>query len=1505
LLPKSTQQIQGCKSVADLEQLLQVSWQDMDHVHTSATYVQLVRIQQQQQQQAAYEAGAAAGQQGLSDAAWENLQQVTLQQLHELHSRHCSNIVWACASLGRLPSEPLLQGLLARSKTLLRQGTTPQGFANTLWGLASLRVQPSADWLDSFFAASQQQLCNFQPQELSSTVWALARLQQQPPAEWCAAFFSASAAKLGSCSAQSLSNQLWGVAKLGLCVPDYWWTAATYACSIRAADLTSSGVCQVLWAAGMVAGKQQRRQQQQQKQQEQGSSASKAQWGYINPQPGFTAAAAAYDEAAAPAQPAAVQVESSSTGSTQWLQPLLAVIQPQLQQLSSTSLSSLLWALAVLQHNPGPAFVSSCLTRIAGQGTLTASNAVHALWASSSFKEAGVGQQQLRPIMLQLQQQGMQGCSPRELLYAAAALANMHHQQQEQQQQQQQQQQQFAQPSLLLPQGTVQQQQQQQVLPPLPLLPLSADGRPGLMSAGDYVNEAGGYVSLRASLAQQLLSATLQQLPRFHLGQLCQLGRWLAAAGIQPDTTWVDAFLVSTTPHLNILQQGQQLLLLHAIQHWNVQLQPGWAALFLSSCTSDLTLQRYTAGHVGALLQACAAAKLQPQPYHLKQLLQRVLQPEARLDAAAVAAVLTGLFSLGFRPPDGWVQQLWAAGAAAVLRSDAAGLSAVAIVLQHQGIWQLSLRPNRPFAAAFHAAVAAALPQMQPQQAAAVLAGLAAARMRPSGPQEHLLPSLMAATVKGLYTLPLQDVAAAWWGLVRPKVLHVAVPLELLAAGAAPGQQQQQQQLQEQLSLQQQWQALWLRKVISASSSSSGSGVAGQLCALKPAALLQLADCIRRLQQPMPATWADAYISALAVHVPRMAPHELHLLMHALPCFGAAATLPGFAHSLLAAAAPVLQDFTPSQLSDSLNSIQQAGLKPPEPWLKAYISATSAQLRQFWPRQLTKVLTALARLRFMPDAGFLSAATDAAVEHLPKYRVQPGEMVDLLWAIVALRVRPSAAWMAKFEGRLLERGPEHLDGQQLSRLGWCLSALQQKPGRLLWAKWLAATQQQMAHMDSSRYELVLKLRPGAVSLSSCLLHSCACPPTQTVCGALAWPTDLPSTPRWCFATAQPKCCSPAYFHHLGIQGAQALTAPTCHAYNVGSMRCHQLTSPSAVSSCSALLLCLPALLCCVVLCSLADTLWTCAMFDSQPSRSWLDTFSDASHKHLHSISSSTLVTVVWSLALLQHRPASDWMLDCLEVLSRSFAATLAAGHAADDEQQQQQQHALCAEPLSPAQVSKVAWAFAALDCQLPAAFSAQLLQLCLLHAPHLDADSLAQLFWAWDRLDSTQEKLYMRQLAAAARTQLMPPGFNTLMEDLIQGQYSSSSTRSSRAGASYSAGPLQRPVGRVRLGQQRVVLRPGGSSGSSGRAVVVSQQQQAAAVGAKGAQDSLSSSSGPGLPALPPQHALFAAASKGKLGTKQQLMATLQKMYASELKLQQPAGSSSSRKAADAEMSVA
>jgi hypothetical protein len=252
------------------------------------------------------------------------------------------------------------------------------------------------------------------------------------------------------------------------------------------------------------------------------------------------------------------------------------------------------------------------------------------------------------------------------------------------------------------------------------------------------------------------------------------------------------------------------------------------------------------------------------------------------------------------------------------------------------------------------------------------------------------------------------------------------------------------------------------------------------------------------------------------------------------------------------------------------------------------------------------------------------------------------------------------------------------------------------------------------------------------------------------------------------------------------------------------------------------------------------------MLDEQPSRSWLQAFIAASKQQLDALSSSSLVTLMWALALLQQRPPSDWMHRCLGVLASCLdatcaaAATAAAGDAGDTQQQEHQQMA----PLSPQQLTRVTWALAALDCQLPAHVSAPLLQLSLAVVDHLDVDSLAQLMWAWDRLDETASKQHVRQLAAAARARLVPEGE----------QHAHSSSGGALAGLLHGSArmsstalpvprqhvPLLRPPAgaqqtAVRLVRGKVVVRP--ASGRSPAGTATQQQQQQPVVAAARMQE--------------------------------------------------------------------
>lgn len=189
------------------------------------------------------------------------------------------------------------------------------------------------------------------------------------------------------------------------------------------------------------------------------------------------------------------------------------------------------------------------------------------------------------------------------------------------------------------------------------------------------------------------------------------------------------------------------------------------------------------------------------------------------------------------------------------------------------------------------------------------------------------------------------------------------------------------------------------------------------------------------------------------------------------------------------------------------------------------------------------------------------------------------------------------------------------------------------------------------------------------------------------------------------------------------------------------------------------------------------------MLDEKPSRQWLDSFIAESRIHLPTFPSSALVTVMWALALLQHRPPSDWMHRCLAAvtacLSSSFAAAAAATAAmapratvsssSIDGVQLLQRPQLpgaaaaaagqVAPPhlaiLTPSQATNLVWSLAALDCQVPD----QLMQLLAWQAESVisavDSDDLAQLVWALDRLDESQDKVWVRRFAATARTQLL------------------------------------------------------------------------------------------------------------------------------------------------------
>lgn len=132
--------------------------------------------------------------------------------------------------------------------------------------------------------------------------------------------------------------------------------------------------------------------------------------------------------------------------------------------------------------------------------------------------------------------------------------------------------------------------------------------------------------------------------------------------------------------------------------------------------------------------------------------------------------------------------------------------------------------------------------------------------------------------------------------------------------------------------------------------------------------------------------------------------------------------------------------------------------------------------------EVSWLLRAFARLRHLPSAPFLAAATAAIRKHLNTRRkadaVPDGALVTAIWAIAAFRHRPREGFLEVLEHRMLHR-VGRLSAGQLSAFVWALSYLYYKPRPQMLAAIRQAAEAAMAagSLDRrSRYCMVLSLR---------------------------------------------------------------------------------------------------------------------------------------------------------------------------------------------------------------------------------------------------------------------------------------------------------------------------------------------------------------------------------------------------------------------------------------------
>lgn len=172
------------------------------------------------------------------------LEQLAARVQDKCEARELANIIWACGYLQLLHTAELL--LPTFTKQL--QAAKPQHISNTLWAVAKLEHQPSAEQLQNLLPTFIKQLGAANPQEISTALWAAATLGLQPAAAQGQQLLPAFLQKLSAANPQDVSFTMWAAAKLQLQLSTQQLAACETEFTRKLQAANTQNVANMLWA---------------------------------------------------------------------------------------------------------------------------------------------------------------------------------------------------------------------------------------------------------------------------------------------------------------------------------------------------------------------------------------------------------------------------------------------------------------------------------------------------------------------------------------------------------------------------------------------------------------------------------------------------------------------------------------------------------------------------------------------------------------------------------------------------------------------------------------------------------------------------------------------------------------------------------------------------------------------------------------------------------------------------------------------------------------------------------------------------------------------------------------------------------------------------------------------------------------------------------------------------------------------------------------------------------
>ncbi|GIL58675.1 hypothetical protein Vafri_13671 [Volvox africanus] len=183
-----------------------------------------------------------------------------------------------------------------------------------------------------------------------------------------------------------------------------------------------------------------------------------------------------------------------------------------------------------------------------------------------------------------------------------------------------------------------------------------------------------------------------------------------------------------------------------------------------------------------------------------------------------------------------------------------------------------------------------------------------------------------------------------------------------------------------------------------------------------------------------PEPWLTAAISAAQNLLPNFKGFELAVLLWCLASLQAKPLLPRtFARALFFHSGSKLRYFSAQDCANVIWSLARLQLRPPEPWMAAFVEESFTQLPRFTPQHLANTIWGFARLSRCPPEPWMDRFFLESRPLLLSFKT--GELAMLAMALGIARLDPPRQWLNQM---LVASYPklEHCRAQELANLVW-------------------------------------------------------------------------------------------------------------------------------------------------------------------------------------------------------------------------------------------------------------------------------------------------------------------------------------------------------------------------------------------------------------------------------------------------------------------------------------